>query len=115
MKSAAWRTVDDGLAVRVRVTPKASRNRIDGLVTTAEGDAVVKATVTAVPEAGKANAALIRLLAKAWRVPRSSMSVTGGTTSRLKTVTIRGEPKALCDMLKTWRTTLETGERKEPA
>jgi uncharacterized protein YggU (UPF0235/DUF167 family) len=58
--------------------------------------------VTAAPEDGKANAALLRLLAKTWRLPRTALAVTGGATSRLKTVTIRGDGQALAGMLNAW-------------
>jgi uncharacterized protein (TIGR00251 family) len=51
----------------------------------------LKCSVTTVPEDGKANAALIKMLAKAWKVPRSSIELVSGATDRRKTVLIRGE------------------------
>jgi uncharacterized protein len=81
----------DGLRVRVRLTPKASRDKIDGVVLDADGKAAVKASVTAVPEDGKANAALIKMLAKEWRIPKSAMDVVQGATDRRKTILISGD------------------------
>ncbi len=46
--------------------------------------------VTARPVDGKANAGLIRLLAKALRVPKSSLSIVKGTTSRAKVIAVDG-------------------------
>jgi len=85
--------------VRVRLTPKASRDRITGLAAEPGGGAALKVTVTAAPEKGKANAALIRLLAREWRMPASSMAVTAGTTDRRKTVTVSGDPNTLLGRL----------------
>jgi uncharacterized protein len=63
----------------VRATPKAARDEIVGL---RGGALVVK--VTAVPEKGKANAAIISLMAKAARVPKSAFELVSGETSRDK-------------------------------
>ena len=102
LNALPWRAVTGGLALRVRVTPKASRNRVDGSGSLADGSVVIRATVTAAPESGKANDALLRLLARTWRLPRRALEVTGGATSRLKTVTIHGDGQALAEMLKAW-------------
>ncbi len=108
MSATPWRIVEAGVALRVRVTPKASRNRVDGLIELADGGMAIRASVTAAPESGKANAALLRLLAKTWRLPRTAMDVTGGATGRLKTVTLRGDGQALAIMLEAWRNETET-------
>jgi uncharacterized protein (TIGR00251 family) len=102
LKNPPWRVVADGLAVRVRVTPKARRARAGGLAELADSGRAIRAAVTAAPEGGKANAALLRLLAKSWRLPRTALEVTGGATGRLKTVTIRGDGAALAAMLEAW-------------
>ena len=88
--------------MRVRLTPKASNNRIDGLVPDADGGVALKAGVTAPPEGGKANAALVKMLAKAWRLPRTAISVAAGTGSRRKTLVIEGDTKMLLERLGDW-------------
>lgn len=86
----------------VRLTPKASRDRVEGLVANADGSMAVKAQVTAVPEDGKANAALIRLLSKEWRLPRSSISLVSGATDRRKVLFISGDVPELSQRLEQW-------------
>lgn len=100
----AWpfRALDDGVVVSVRLTPKASRDRVTGVAAEADGSPVLKAGVTAVPEAGRANAALIALLAKEWRVPKRSLSIITGMTDRRKTIRVAGDPGALLADLRSW-------------
>ena len=88
--------------VRVRLTPKASRDRIVGIAADAGGSGLLKATVTAAAEGGKANARLIGLLARAWRVPKSSIAFTAGVRERTKTLLVEGDPKDLLDRLEAW-------------
>ena len=61
----------------------------------ADGAKVLKVAVTAVPENGKANDALLRLLAKSIDVPRTSLSIRRGATDRRKTVCVAGDPDSL--------------------
>ncbi len=91
-----------GVRVAIRLTPKAARDRIQGLVADADGAAALKVAVTAAPEAGRANRALIALLAKSWRVPKSSLTLVAGATDRRKLVELAGEPKALLARLEAW-------------
>ena len=95
--------VRDGVAVAVRLRPGASANRIDGIQTMADGRPRLQARVTAVPEKGKANQALIKLLAKAWRVPRGSLAITAGAKNRDKTVLLQGLGMADMKFLERWR------------
>ena len=88
--------------MRIRLTPKASRSRVEGVGAGADGGAVLKVAVTAPPERGKANAAMITLLAKAWRLPKTSMAITAGATARRKTLLVRGDGKALVARLNQW-------------
>lgn len=91
--------VADGLRLALRVTPKASRNAIAGLADTADGGQVLKVTVTCVPENGKANEAVLKLLAKAWKLPKTSMTVVAGATDRNKILHVAGDPAALLPRL----------------
>lgn len=91
-----------GVRLVVRLQPGASRNAIEGLDALADGRRVLRVRVGAPPEGGKANAALIALLAKAWRLPKGSLSVVAGQRDRLKTIAVTGEPAALSAQLATW-------------
>ena len=73
------------MRVEIKVVPKASRNRIVGWV----GDRL-KVQVTAPPERGKANDAVIDVLAEAVGLSRHQIRLVAGQTSPLKTVEIDG-------------------------
>jgi uncharacterized protein len=94
--------VPGGVRVRLRLTPKASANRVTGVQFDAEGGALLKAQVTAVPEGGKANAALIKMLAKEWKLAKSGITVIKGTTDRNKTLLVAGDPDELMSQLNNW-------------
>jgi uncharacterized protein YggU (UPF0235/DUF167 family) len=97
--AAHYRLRADGADLFVRLTPKSSRDALEGVETTADGAAHARARVRAVPEKGAANAALERLVARALGVPAGAVSVVAGGTSRLKTVRVAGEPAALARLL----------------
>ena len=69
--------------LRLRVHPKARRNAITGL----RGDAL-KVSVTAPPEQGKANEAVLEVLAAALAIPASSIALVSGAASRDKVVEV---------------------------
>lgn len=75
----------DGVRLRIRVQPRASRTEIAG----AHGDEL-RIRLQAPPVDGAANDALVRFLAQALGVPRSAVDIVSGSASRSKTVAIRG-------------------------
>jgi uncharacterized protein YggU (UPF0235/DUF167 family) len=77
------------------LTPRGSRDAIEGVELLADGRAVVKARVRAVPEKGKANASLAALMARALGTSKSSVSIVAGGTGRLKVVEIAGDSALL--------------------
>jgi uncharacterized protein (TIGR00251 family) len=81
---------DDGILARIRLTPKSAKDQIVGIENDANGNPYLKVKVRAVPEKGKANIALINLLAKSLGLPKSSIEVISGHTSRAKTVLLTG-------------------------
>ncbi len=89
-----WRTIGDGLLVRVRLTPKSSRDTIEGVESTPEG-AALKARVRAIPSEGAANTALAALFAKWLGVPKGNVELVAGGKSRIKSLAVRGEPLQL--------------------
>lgn len=78
---------------KVKLTPSARKNAVLGWE-----DDVLKCSVTTAPEKGKANKALIELLAKTLHIPKTSISVAAGDTNRLKTLEISGD----CPDIKTF-------------
>ena len=84
----------EGVILRVRLSPKSARDEV-GEVAVFEGKGVLTAKVRAVPEKGKANAALLELISKWLGVPKSSISLTGGGKSRLKALAIAGDSQEL--------------------
>jgi hypothetical protein len=95
MSEPPWRAAPDGVIVACRLTPKGGRDAIDGAATLADGTRVLLVRVRAVPEDGKANDALIRLIAAKAGVPPSRARLVAGAKSRLKQVAISGDPAAL--------------------
>jgi uncharacterized protein (TIGR00251 family) len=76
--------------VSIRLTPRAAADRIVGVE-----NGALKVTVTTPPAENRANAALLRLLAQEWRLPRRDLAIVSGAKSRTKTVLVRGDPAAL--------------------
>lgn len=89
-----FRETARGLEVYVRVSPRASANRIVGAMDDGAGGQRLKVLVTSVPEDGKANKAVIKLLAKSWKLAKSLMEITSGATDRNKTILITGDARA---------------------
>ena len=92
--------------LKVRLTPKSGKDEIAGVEIFGE-ETVLKARVRALPEAGRANAALERLIATWLHVPPSSVSVVQGGKSRLKQVEIAGDADALAALVATRISELE--------
>lgn len=83
----------------MRLTPKASAARIGGIVVDAAGAAALKVWVTAAPTEGQANQALIELLAKRWRLPKSTIALERGASDRTKTLRISGDAESLAQRI----------------
>ena len=94
-QEACYRARPGGLDLFVRLTPRSSADAVEGSRSAADGSYHIAARVRAAPEKGAANAALEKLLAERLGLPKRSVSVVGGATSRLKTVRLEGDPAAL--------------------
>lgn len=99
MPDLPFKVFEDHLKLSVRLTPNGGRDAIDGMEYDSEGNAHVKVRVSAVPEKGKANKALTGLIAKALKLPKSSVAVISGETSRKKNLRIDGDPEDLLEKL----------------
>jgi uncharacterized protein (TIGR00251 family) len=86
-----------GVTVDLRVQPRARRTALEST------EGTLKAVVTAPPQDGKANEAVIALLAEAWRLPKASFDIVKGGSSRTKTVSVAGEPAALAERIAQWK------------
>ena len=86
-----WSATAGGVALAVRLTPKGGRDCIDGIELLADGRNVLKVRVRAAPSEGEANAALVRLVAKALGVPPRDVALTVGATARIKLLVISGD------------------------
>lgn len=87
-----------GVIATVRLTPKSARDAIEGLEAFG-GEVVLKARVRALPEGGRANAALEKLIAKWLGLPPSAVEVVQGGKSRIKHVAINGDGIALSALI----------------
>ncbi|WP_032112390.1 DUF167 domain-containing protein [Candidatus Paracaedibacter symbiosus] len=85
-----WRQVDGFVELFVKLTPKASKNAIIGMMAEADGTSVLKISVTAIPENNKANLALIVLLSKKLHIPKSNIHIKMGLTNTRKIIQIYG-------------------------
>lgn len=92
---AAARQPDEGLRVAVRVTPRAGRNAIVGAGPDESGRNRLLVKVAAAPADGAANEAVVMLIADAFQVPRSHVSMIRGDTAREKLLIVRGNTAAL--------------------
>jgi uncharacterized protein YggU (UPF0235/DUF167 family) len=86
-----WTLAGTAVTLSVRLTPKGGRDSIDGIEILADGRSVLKVRVRAAPSEGEANAALVRLVAKAVGVPPRDVALTAGATARIKRLVISGD------------------------
>jgi len=97
--TAALSRYSDHVRLTVRLTPNGGRDAMDGWVTGADGEGHLKARVSDPPDKGKANKALIVLVAKAAGVAKSAVSLVSGDTQRKKILRIEGDPEDIVSRL----------------
>ncbi|MCA1407454.1 DUF167 domain-containing protein [Ensifer sp. IC3342] len=96
---AALTSLDDHVRLTVRLTPNGGRDAIDGFESAADGGGYLKVRVRAVPEKGKANQALIALLAKQFGIAKNRIALVSGDTQRKKILRIEADPKDIIKRL----------------
>lgn len=74
------RKTNEGILVNLRISPNAKKNEI-----IKDGD-IIKVKITALPIDGKANKALVEFLAKNFKIPKTSIEILKGETSKEKTI-----------------------------
>jgi uncharacterized protein (TIGR00251 family) len=95
-----WRFSTTGIGIALRVTPRGGRDGIDGIEQLSDGRSVLKVRVRAVADGGEANRAVLALLAKSLGVPKASVKLLSGATSRLKQIAVDGDPARLDEALR---------------
>ena len=99
-----------GARAALKVIPRAATSGVRGIEIDGSGAAHLVVRVSAPAEAGKANAALIELLARRWRVARSDLEVVSGVRARRKILLIQGASEALIARLEA----IEAAEADRP-
>ena len=89
-----------GARVALKVTPRADSSRVQGIEVNGAGQAHLAVRISAPPEAGKANAALIKLLARRWRMPQRELELASGAGARYKVLHVHGSPDAVIARLR---------------
>ncbi|MCF2514415.1 DUF167 domain-containing protein [Sphingomonas sp. G124] len=79
---------DAGCAIAIRVTTRSSKPGIGDWRKDADGREELEIRVSAAPTDGEANAAVIKLLAKKLGIPRSSIEIVSGESSRHKRIAL---------------------------
>jgi uncharacterized protein len=97
-----YRVEAGAVVIAVRLTPRADRDAVEGVGRLADRREVARVRVRAVPEAGAANAALIRLMATTFGRPKSAVTIAAGAGQRLKQVRIAGETADLIRIVESW-------------
>jgi uncharacterized protein len=100
MKSYA--AVEGGVRLALRLTPRASKNGVDGIVTDAEGRPLLKLRLVAPPVDGAANEALIAFLAKTLSLKKADITIRSGEASRVKILHLAGDSGAILKKLDAW-------------
>ncbi|MCK8788017.1 DUF167 domain-containing protein [Roseomonas sp. NAR14] len=89
-----WQPAAGGLAVRVKVQPRARRAGCGGLAPAADGPRL-RVAVTEPPEDGRATRAACATLAGALGLPARAVALLQGASSREKLLAVAGDPAAL--------------------
>jgi uncharacterized protein (TIGR00251 family) len=102
MAGLPLRPAEGGVVVALRVTPNAARDTIEGIETRPGAGPQLRIRVRAVPDKGKANRAVIALLAEAWDLPPGTLTIVTGETARDKVMHVAGPPDRLIPALTNW-------------
>lgn len=100
--SEPYEVIPEGIRLALRLTPRANRDGLDGLVADADGRVALQVRVAAPPVEGAANAALIAYLAKTLKLRRSDVRIVSGETARLKILVLSGDGPSLAARLAAW-------------
>jgi uncharacterized protein YggU (UPF0235/DUF167 family) len=88
--------------IRIQAHAGARRDAVEGLRAQADGGVALHVSVRAAPEGGKANEAIVALLAREWHVPKRAIRLVSGSADRRKLLHLAGDPAALLAHLESW-------------
>jgi hypothetical protein len=97
-----YKIAPGGVLLMVRLTPRASRNGLDGIMTGADERPVLQLRIASPPVEGAANTAMIAFLAAALKLRKSEVRIVSGETSRVKRVALSGDGETLAARLQAW-------------
>lgn len=110
----AWRERDDGISLDLRVTPGARQAGIRGVQDVGDGREALAVAVRAKALGGKANKAVIALIAEALGIAPARISLMTGSSARLKSLHLEGDPQTLAQSLATLLAEREPIARNSP-
>jgi uncharacterized protein (TIGR00251 family) len=99
---ALYRVEPGAIVLSIRLTPGADRDAVEGIGVLADGRAVAHVRVRARPHDGEANAALVKLLSKTFRRPKSAIEIVSGASGRVKDLRIAGNTIDLAAVVAGW-------------
>lgn len=94
---------DDGIVLKLRISPNAAKNQL------ILSDEMIKLKITAQPIENKANKAVVEYLSKLFKIPKTSITILKGDTSKDKTLLLRTNDKSKIDNVKTILSDVEKG------
>ena len=97
-----YETNEQGVILRVRLTPNSSACSVRDVFTDAAGQDFLKINVISVPEKGKANQELVAFLAKKLKLPKSCLKIVSGETDRDKKIFLADKSDKLLQILQSW-------------
>lgn len=92
----------DGVRLAVRLTPRASRTALDGVIAGSDGRPALRVRIAAPPVEGAANIALIEFLAAGLRLRKADVVVLAGESARLKMLHLSGDGPVIAARLREW-------------
>ncbi len=95
--------VDDGIILRIRISPNAAKNQI------IVSEDMIKLKITAQPIENKANKAVVEYLSKLFKIPKTSITILKGDTSKDKTLLLKTADKSKIENIKTILSDVEKG------
>lgn len=101
-EASFWRKDGEDALLAIRLTPRSAKEQINGVWQDEKGAFWLQVQVRAVPEKGRANDALFRLLAKSLHIPAKSIRLESGDSSRLKRVRLVGKAPEVAIVTKEW-------------